>query len=96
MTLGSPEISKVRILQLWGPITLCVNLQLRLGLKKSCSLHQELSNGMLHVTYTQGNWGNFQQLVVKNQIANLTLDPSFGHNLCLKCSNGSCKPILDI
>ncbi len=26
----------------------------------------------------------------------LTLDPSFGYNLCLKCPNGSCKPILDI
>jgi hypothetical protein len=31
-----------------------------------------------------------------SHIANLTLDPSFGHNLCVKCPNGSCKPILDI
>jgi hypothetical protein len=25
-----------------------------------------------------------------------TFDPSFGHNLCFKCPNGSCKPISDI
>jgi hypothetical protein len=35
-------------------------------------------------------------LVVKNQIANLIPDPSFGHNLCFRCPNGSCDPILDI
>jgi hypothetical protein len=34
--------------------------------------------------------------VVGSQIANLTSDPSFGHNLCFKCPNGQCKPILDI
>jgi hypothetical protein len=35
-------------------------------------------------------------LVVGSQIANLTPGPSFGHNLCFRCSNGSCEPILDI
>ncbi len=34
--------------------------------------------------------------MVESQIANLTPDPFFGHNLCFKCPNGSCKPILDI
>jgi len=29
-------------------------------------------------------------------IDNLTLDPFFGHNLCFKYPNGSCKPILNI
>jgi len=27
------------------------------------------------------------------QFDSLTLGPSFGHNLCFKCPNGSCKPI---
>jgi hypothetical protein len=27
---------------------------------------------------------------------NLTPDPSYGHNLCFKCPNGSCEPILNI
>jgi hypothetical protein len=34
--------------------------------------------------------------MVRSQITNLTLGPSFGHNLCFKCPNGSCKLILDI
>jgi hypothetical protein len=34
--------------------------------------------------------------VVGIQIANLTPGPSFDHNLCFKCPNGSWKPILDI
>ncbi len=34
--------------------------------------------------------------MVESQIGNLTPGPSFGHNLCLKCPNGSCEPILDI
>jgi len=51
---------------------------------------------MLHATFTRGNRGDSWLLVIKSQIGNLTRDPSFGHNLCLKCPNGSCKPILDI
>jgi len=31
-----------------------------------------------------------------NQIGNITPNPSFGHNLCFKCPNGSHNPILDI
>ncbi len=34
--------------------------------------------------------------MVGNKIGNLTPNPSFGHNLCFKCPNGSCEPILDI
>jgi hypothetical protein len=51
---------------------------------------------MLHDTCTQGNWVDSQLLVVGSQIANLILDPSFGHNLCCICPNGWCNPILDI
>jgi hypothetical protein len=51
---------------------------------------------MFHATCTQGNWGDSRLLVVKSQIVNLTSGPSFGYNLCVKCPNGSWKPILDI
>jgi len=34
--------------------------------------------------------------VVKNQIANLTPGLCFGHNLCIRCPNGSCKLVTDI
>jgi hypothetical protein len=45
---------------------------------------------------SQGNRVNSWLLVVRNQTANLTPSPSFAHNLCFKCLNGQCKPILDI
>ncbi len=51
---------------------------------------------MLHATCTQRNRVNSWLLVVGSQTANLTLDLSFGHNLCFICPNGSCEPILDI
>jgi hypothetical protein len=34
--------------------------------------------------------------MVGSQIANLTPNLSFDHNLCFKCPNGSCEPISDI
>jgi hypothetical protein len=51
---------------------------------------------MSHTTCTWGNRGDSWLLMVGSQTTNLTLNPSFGHNLCFKCLNGSCKPILDI
>jgi hypothetical protein len=90
------KFPKLGLSRLWGPITLCEDLQLRWGLKKSYNLCQELFNGISYTTYTQGNWGNSFLLVVGSQTNNLIPNPSFGHNLCLKCPNGSCKPTLDI
>ncbi len=68
----------------------------RWGLKQSCSPHQELSNSMSHATCTQGNWGDFWLLVLKNQIGKLILGLSFSHTLWFKCPNGSCKHISNI
>jgi hypothetical protein len=91
-----PKFPKLGFPRFWGPISLCADLWLRWGLKQSCSLHWELSNDMSHTTYTQGNWVNSRLLVVGSQTANLTPDLSFGHNLCFRCPNGSCEPILNI
>jgi hypothetical protein len=94
--MGVSKFPRLELLQLCGIITSCVNLRLGWSLKKTCSLCWELSNGVSHATFTQGNWVDSWLFVVGNQIANLTLDLSFGHNLCFICPNGSCKPILDI
>jgi hypothetical protein len=75
---------------------LCENLQLRWSLKQSCSPRLELSKGMWQATYTRENRVDSWLLVIGSQIANLTLDFSFGHNLCFRHPNGSCEPILDI
>jgi hypothetical protein len=91
-----PKFSKLGLLQLWKPITSFTNLQLRWGLKQSYNPCWELSNDMLHTTYTQVNHSDSWLLVVGSQIGNLTPIPSFGHNLCFKYPNGSCEFILDI
>jgi hypothetical protein len=90
------KFPKLGLFHLWRPITLCANLWLRWSLKKISSPCWELSNGMSHATWMQGNRGDSWLLMFRNQIANLALGPSFGHNLCLKCPNGSCELILDI
>jgi hypothetical protein len=90
------KLPKLGFPQLWGPITLCEDLWLRWGLRQSCNLCRELFNGISHVTCTQGNRGGSRLLVVESQIANLIPGPSFGHNLCFRCPNEWCEPILDI
>jgi hypothetical protein len=88
--------SQMGLPQFWGPITLRADFRLRWGLKQSCSPCQELFNGISHATFTQGNQGDSWLLVLRSQIANLTPNFSFGPNLCFRCPNGLCKPILDI
>jgi hypothetical protein len=58
------------------------NFMCRPWIEISYGLGQELFNGMLHATYTQGNWDDSRFLVVGSQTANLTPDLFFGHNLC--------------
>jgi hypothetical protein len=94
--VGVLKLPKLRLLWLWGPIILCVDLWLRWGLKKNYSPHQELFNNMSHATCTQGNWVNSWLLMVGNQTTNLTPFLYFGHNLCFRCPNGWCEPILNI
>ncbi len=94
--VGVLKLPKLGLLQLWGTITLRVDLRWRWGLKQSYSPHWKFSNGMLHATCTQRNWVDSWFLVVEIQIANLTLGLSFGHNLCFRCPNGWCKLILNI
>jgi hypothetical protein len=93
---GSPKIPKVGSPTTLGRITLCADLRLKRSLKQSFSPHWKLFNGMLQTTCTQENRVDSPLLMVKSQIANLTPDFSFGHNLCFRCLNGSCEPILNI
>ncbi len=94
--VGVPEFPQLGLSQLWRPITLRANLRLQWGLKKSCIPHWELSNNMSHATCTWGNRVDSRLLVVGSQTTNLIPGFSFGHNLCFRCSNGSCEPILNI
>jgi len=94
--MGVSKLPKLGLSWLWGPITLCAQLQLRWGLKQSYSPCWDISNDMLHATCMQGNRVDSWLLVVGNQIVKFTPGPSFHHNLCLWFPNGSCEPILNI
>jgi hypothetical protein len=93
---GVLKLSLFGLPGLWQLITPCSDLRLGWGLKKTCSCPWDLSNGVLHSTYT--HWGRVDSwlLVVGSQTTNLTPDPSFVHNLCCRCLNGSCKVIFGI
>jgi hypothetical protein len=93
---GVPKFSQLGLSRLWRHITSSTNLWLRWGLKQSYSPYWELFNDMLHVAYMWGNWIDSRLLVVRSQIANLTFDLFLGHNLCFRCPNGQCEPILYI
>jgi hypothetical protein len=67
-----------------------------MSLNQNCSSPQELSNGVSHSTWAHRNWVDSWLLVVGSQIANLTLDLSFDHNLCYRYPNGSYETILNI
>ncbi len=90
---GVPKLSRFGLLELCTIITLCSNLWLGWGLKQSCSSPQELSNGVLHSTCTHQGRVDFWLLMIGSQTANLTLGPSFCHNLCYRCPNDPCKAI---
>ncbi len=94
--VGIPKLSQLGLPQLWGCITSCADLWSQWILKQSYSPCQELSNAIFHVSCTKGNRVDSWLLVVGSQTANFTPGLSFGHNLCYKCSNGQCEPILDI
>ncbi len=94
--VGIFKLPKLGLPRIWGPITLRVDLELRWSLKQSYSPCREIFNGMSHATCMQVNWVGFRLLMFGSQIANLTPILSFGHNLCFRCPNGWCKPILNI
>ncbi len=94
--VGVPKSRQLGLSRLWSPITLRVDLGLKCGLKQSCNPRRELSNGMWHVICNQVDRVDSRLFLVGSQIGNLTLGPSFGHNLCFRCPNEQCKPILDI
>jgi hypothetical protein len=93
---GVLKLSWFELSGLWELIARGSNLGFGWGLKKTCSSPQELSNGMLHLICTHRDRVDSKLFVVGSQIASLTPGPSFDHNLCCICPNGSCETIFDI
>jgi hypothetical protein len=93
---GVLKLSWFGLSELWRLITFFSDLRLGWSLKQTCSYPQELSNDMSHSSCTHQGRVDSRLLVVGSQTASLTPGPSFDHNLCCRCSNDSCKAILDI
>jgi hypothetical protein len=94
--VGVPKSCQLGLPRLWSPITFRAHFGLRCGLKQSCSSCRKLFNGMSHALYSQVNRVDARLFLIQSQIGNLIPGISFGHNLCLRCLNEQCEPILDI
>jgi hypothetical protein len=81
---------------LWDILSSRPNLRSGRGLNQTCSPLRELSNAVSHSPSARRERVDSRLLVVESQIANLTLGPSFAHNLGCICPNDQCEAILDI
>jgi hypothetical protein len=80
--MGIPKFPKLRLLQLWGPITLSEDLRLKWSLNQSCNRVESFPTACC-MPLTHKEIGAIPDFYI----------PSFGHNLCLSYPNGSCEPI---
>ncbi len=87
---------KLGLLSLWKLITSCSDIRLKWGLINNCNYCLSLSNHIWHATCMHIFQVDFWLLMVGSQIDILTPDPSFGHNLCHKYSNGLWKLALNM
>jgi hypothetical protein len=93
---GVPKLSRFGLPGLWATITSRPEFGLGRDLNQSCSSPRELFNAMLHIIIWRREEVESWILVVGSQTANLTLGPSFAHNLGYRCPNGQCEASLDI
>jgi hypothetical protein len=91
-----PKLRQLGLSRLWSLVTFRADFGSRCNLKQSCRSCWELSNSMLHVIWRQVNRVDSRLFLVRSQIGSLTFGLSFGHNLCFRCPNEQCEPILDI
>jgi hypothetical protein len=83
----------------WSPRTLEAHnseIGSRRGLNQTCSPRRDLSNDVWHSQFGLREEVDSRLLVVGSQIASLTPDPSFAHNLGDRCPNSQCEGIFDI
>jgi hypothetical protein len=93
---GVSKLSRFGLPGLWDFVAPRPNLRSGRGLNQTCSPQRELSNAMSHSQSARREQVDSRLLVVGSQIASLTPDPSFAHNLGCRCPNDQCESILDI
>jgi hypothetical protein len=57
---------------------------------------KNLSNGVWHIPIGDHLTPTLRKFVIRNQILNLIIDPSFDHNSCISYLNEQCEGTLDI
>jgi hypothetical protein len=92
--VGVPKLRQMGLPGLWSPITLRANLGSQCCLKQSCNFRRELSNSVSHSRIGHREEVDSRLFVLGSQIDSSTPGPSFGHNLCFRCSNEPSEPIL--
>jgi hypothetical protein len=90
------EIVPVGVPGLWELITPDCRVRSQRGLNRSCSPRQDLFNAVSHSQIGSRKEADSRLLMVGSQIASLTPDPSFAHNLGCRCPNDQCEAIFDI
>jgi hypothetical protein len=93
---GVPRLSQFGLPGVWASIACCSDLGLGWSLKQSFIFLWELSNAKSHSSCRRRIRVDSRLLVVGSQTGSLTPGPSFDHNVCWKCPNGSCEAISDI
>jgi len=94
--VGVPKSRQMGLPGLWSLITLRTNLGSQCGLKQSCNSRRELFNAVSHSRIGHREEVDSRPFAIGSQTGSSTPGSSFGHNLCFRCSNEQCEPILDI
>jgi hypothetical protein len=82
--------------RLWDIIASRPDIRSGRGLNQTCSPLRELSNPVSFSPSARWERVDSRLLVVGSQTGNLTLGPSFTHNLRCRCPNDQCEAISDI
>ncbi len=93
---GNPETAWVRTFVTLRGYNFVLRPLIGMKSKQSCSYCQKLSNGVSHATCMHRFRSILDFLFSRVKLSILTPDLFFCHNLCCRCPNGSCEPILDI
>jgi hypothetical protein len=91
-----PKTVPVGVLGLWEFITPDCRVWSGRGLNQSCSPRRDLFNAVSQSQFGCREEVDSRLLVVRSRIVNLTLDPSFAHNLGYRCPNDQCEAIFGI
>jgi len=91
---GVLKLSLVGLPRLWTHVSPSSNLQLQWGLNQSFNSPRELSSALSHFYWRRWEEVDSRLLVAGSKTTNLTLGPSFAHNLAVDVQMAHARPFL--